>query len=374
MKIIAPFDTVNEVRLLIEAGADELYCGINSRDWRKRKMFPNYRHMFYGSLHGFRELEQALKITQGYKVPIYLCINEYLPQGGFELLCADISRAIDIGIAGFIIADTTLIPYIRHKSNNCRISLSCLNACFNSLALEYVKDLGVDRVILPLSQLTLAEIKEISQDARGLGLEVEVFINNTACKNVNANCLYHKFGSDEFIKSYYRSRWNFILFWLRQISKLIPPFLKSKFGQILWASNMPAIFNLSRFCKAKGTLEVLKRVNGEYQKEKTVNDASVERDFVRQYCTLCSIYFFNRFDIYIGKIGGRSSLARRKVNDVLFARRYLNGIKNGLIDKNNFVLRGESIYKKVYGEDCQKKECHHIEVRRRRCREKQLAA
>lgn len=37
MKITAPFDRVNEIGPLIEAGTDELYCGVCSNYWKFKK-------------------------------------------------------------------------------------------------------------------------------------------------------------------------------------------------------------------------------------------------------------------------------------------------------------------------------------------------
>jgi len=36
MKILSPVDKVDEVKRIIKAGADELYCGVLTSDWHNK--------------------------------------------------------------------------------------------------------------------------------------------------------------------------------------------------------------------------------------------------------------------------------------------------------------------------------------------------
>lgn len=361
MKITVPFDSVVEVTPLLLAGAEEMYCGVNGSRWKKTKIFPNARHMDYGNLDSFKELAKALQIAKSYNIPVFLCVNEYLSQGGFELLLEDIACALKLGVSGFILADTSLISSIRKIDPDCKIILSSFNPCFNSMALEFFQGLGVDRVVMPLSQLTLPEIFEISIDAQKRGIELEVFINNdTVCKNINGYCLYHKFSFENLFKPQYKSSYTYALTCLRWLSKLIPLSVKKKFGQMLWSSNKDFILRTSFPCREKYSIEILRQTNKGLLTKDILEDKSFEKNFARQYCILCSMFFFTQYGITAGKIGGRGSLLKKKLNDVKFARMYLDKIRDNAVSKDNYMQLGKTIYRQFYGQDCSNKQCYHL--------------
>ncbi len=266
MKITAPFDSVEEVRSLIKAGAEELYCGVYSNTWKKIGIYSNARYMAYGNLDNFQQLKKALMIAKMYRVPMYLCVNEFLGQGAVEFLLKDISQVIDIGIDGFIVADFNLISSIKKIKNTCKIILSSLNPCFNSSALRLYKDLGVDRLVLPFNQLTLEELEDILKEAQKICMETEVFANcEMTCKNINGYCLYNKIGFKNLYKSKYKYTYIFALNFLKWTLKALGPSLKKKISKIIWSSNLN--FHIS--CREKYKVEVRKKFEGDYIKQET---------------------------------------------------------------------------------------------------------
>ena len=357
MKILAPFDTVVEVSHIIKAGADELYCGLNTDYCRKKYFFSNARRMFYGNLGSFRELEGAIAIARKHTTPVFLCANGYLAQGAFVYSLKEISRAIEIGIDGVIIADISLIPFIKKEKVNCKIILSTLNPCFNSLGLEFYKDMGIDRVTLPINQMALEEIERICLDANRLNLELEVFANNVTCRNIPGYCLYHDFLDGPLYKNAYRTGIRLTLKALKLASKLMPVSLKGKFGRHLFASRVHPMP-----CRREYEFEEFEKSEKGFitkEKEKTY---SLDRDFAQSYCGLCALYCFEKYGITAGKIAGRGYPTARKAKDVMFARRYLDKIKNGQASDDNFVCRGMEIYEDIYENNCRNKRCHYERI------------
>jgi hypothetical protein len=349
MNILAPFDMVSEVKALIEAGANELYCGVNSKWWKKRGLFSNARHMFYGNLNNFIELKKSLQISKKYGVPVFLCINDYLPEGAFQQVLRDIKMAIDLGVDGFIVADLSLIPFIKKNSEKCKIILSTLNPCFSSEGISFYKGLGVDRIILPLNQLTLSEIEEISLYGQKLSVEIEVFINNIVCKNIPANCLFNDF---ELFKQHYKCGLDIVMLGLKNAVKLVPNSVRNRLGKLLYSSRLHP-----KPCRQNFSVEVFAKTNGNLRKVKGMNSYSSEKDFAYPYCGLCSIYFLKQCKITSGKISGRGYSTKRKINDVTFARNFLNEMERKNMTEVNFAYKGREIYQKVYRQDCFKKRC-----------------
>ncbi|MFH1397117.1 MAG: U32 family peptidase [Candidatus Omnitrophota bacterium] len=356
MKIAAPFDTVEEVDTLIDAGADELYCGVNTAEWKKKGVFPNARHMFYGNLNSFEDLGSALRKARSRGVGIFLCLNDYLSEGTFQLAVKDVSRAIATGVDGFIIADINLIPYIRKQNNSSKIVLSSLTPCFNYAALKFYKRLGVDRIVLPPAQLSLREIERLSSEAKDIKIDLEVFVNNANCKNINGYCLFHSLDYKPFLKHFYKYRYTYILACLKQIVSPFPEWLRHRIGRILWSSRR--LFRLP--CRRAYSIEVFKKGPGSYVKDKKIKKVALERHFSSHTCILCSVYFFIKYGIAAGKICGRGSLTIDKVKDIRFMKSFMDLIKSGLITETNLSEYGRRNHGFVYRINCRNKLCYHL--------------
>lgn len=352
MNITAPFDTVKEVKPLIEAGADELYCGVFSPYWNKRRLIPNSR-ISVGNLSNFRELREALKIAKNYNIPVFLCTNEYLGKGALAYLQKDIISAIELGVSGFILAEPDLIHFIRQLDRNSKIILSCLNPCFNSEALEFFSELGVHRVVLD-RQLTLNEIKSLSIDAKQANIELEIFIHNIVCRFVNGNCLFHKLMPDMLYRFY--SPWKQLEQGFRNLIRQMCHFHRKKIIKLILSSSLKL-----QPCRREYRLEVLKAKEKGFIREKILEPFYLDREICR-YCAVCSMYFLEKFGIVGAKIIGRGFLTQKKIKDVKFVRRYLDELHTGSVTENNFLSRGSSLYREIYGKDCSYKQCHHWEV------------
>jgi len=60
MKILAPLNSPREIRPLLEAGADEIYCGVLAREWKDRYTNVgsiNRREWSTSNLNTYQELE-----------------------------------------------------------------------------------------------------------------------------------------------------------------------------------------------------------------------------------------------------------------------------------------------------------------------------
>ena len=102
MNILSPLTTVEEVEPLIKAGADELYCGIISDNWRKKFKDITCLGRFESSqpnFSNFGEVKKAVEIADTYNKPIFLTVNApYYSKRQFKLIEEDINKAFNVGI------------------------------------------------------------------------------------------------------------------------------------------------------------------------------------------------------------------------------------------------------------------------------------
>jgi U32 family peptidase len=356
MKITAPFDSVDEVKPLIDAGADELFCGVYSDAWRDIGIYPNARYISYGNLENFKQLKNALSVSKGYRIPVYLCINEFLGQGVFGLILDDIAAAVDVGIDGFIIADFGLIPSIKKLKNNCKIILSSLNPCFNRHALRLYKDLGVDRFVFPYNQLTLNEIQSILSAAQEISMETEMFVHSdVVCKNINGYCLYNKIGFKNLYESRYKYAYTLTINLLKCALFPLSDSLKKRISKCIWSMNLLPHVSCRENCR----FEVWERNREKLIKQKS-HRFLFNMYYQHTYCALCSLWLLNKFGLTAGKIPGRGSSLGKKIKDIRIVKQYLVGIEKGHINDSNFQAEGKNILKAILGRSCSGTNCYHV--------------
>lgn len=347
MRIQAPLDAWQETDALIQAGADELYCGVFHAAWEKLGRFPNARHMYYGNLRGFDELREVVTRAQSHNVPVYICFNDYYAAGDQALLEEDIQQAIRAGVDGCIVADFTLVPVIRRYRPDVKIVLSSLTPCFNTQAVSFFAKRGVDRIVLPLSQMSMAEIRALNTRAKSIGMELEVFVNNTSCKNVNGYCMYHHLGVESFYTGRRQERLSAVMALLRSSRKLLPSGLQRFLGKTLWSSS----FAPSQSCRGVNDITVHTRDPAGRWSESTACVAH-ERDFADRYCALCAFYFYLSWGIAAGKIAGRGKLLKTKLLDLDRARLFRDAYVRGEVNDRNFTQEGRKIFAQASGARC----------------------
>ncbi len=194
MKIVAPLNSAQEAEALLEAGADELYCGLCDESWKKKfsNVFSsNKRNHPEAQLPSFEELKEALEICKKKRKELTLVFNNFFVPACAKDIISMQKKAIDIGIKNFVVTDHRLLDILR--SNGRKPILSCTTPIFNTLALEHYKDRGIKRVILS-RDLSVGQIKRLTS---GSDLEFETIIMNETCPNIDGFCRFYHGRKDD---------------------------------------------------------------------------------------------------------------------------------------------------------------------------------
>lgn len=198
MKIVAPFSSLNEIEMLIQNGADELYCGISTPEWLAhfgQLWWMNRRSPTRANLASWSDIKQAIALAHEKKVPVYLTMNApFYPDGSTGYVLKLVDKLIhDAGIDGLIVSDINFLLHLSKINFPVRIHLSSLGACTNSGTVEFYRSLGVKRIILP-RQLRLSEMELLLSRSKNL-VEFEVFALNDGCFFEEGFCqTSHAFG------------------------------------------------------------------------------------------------------------------------------------------------------------------------------------
>ena len=184
MKIITPVSSVEEVEMLLVNGADELYCGVNPQQWAASlgaHCWMNRRDPSSANLHSEIDLGAVVNQAHAKGVPVNITLNApFYPDEHLDYVVALAEKlAVDPGVDSLIVSDVNLLIRLYRKALPVRLHLSSLGSCFNSHTVDFYRQLGVRRVILP-RQLKLSEIYKLVTQSTS-DMEFEVFALNDGC-------------------------------------------------------------------------------------------------------------------------------------------------------------------------------------------------
>ena len=205
IKILSPVSCFDEVEDVIAAGADELYCGVLLEDWRNRYTVAaslNRRQEDNPTLgtsphfKNFEDLEKSTKVAHSHGVPVILTLNEhYYSQGQYPHLLSYVDKAREAGVDAFIIGDSAFMVSIRERGMEVPFHVSTAGTVFNSETAKFYQELGASRIILP-RHLTMEEIASIASEVPDI--ELEAFILNSRCGNIDGLCTFQHGLADLF--------------------------------------------------------------------------------------------------------------------------------------------------------------------------------
>ena len=191
--LLSPVTSYKGATEVIAAGADEIYCAVK---------IPGAFHLLnrpslccvptYDELGKIAEYARAMGVRTVVTLELPFLSSFLVEQMG-----AHISACVSQGIDALIAGDVGLITLIRDMGLDIPIYASTLLGVMNYEAACFIRDLGVQRIILE-RHVSTSEVAEIVQRAEDV--EIEVFVHGGGCSNINANCyLRFAFPSKEAI-------------------------------------------------------------------------------------------------------------------------------------------------------------------------------
>lgn len=351
MKLIAPISKAEEVLPIIEAGADELYCGVLPLEWYKKYTNVasiNRSERMRSNLKNFDELKRVVKIAHSYNIPVSLTLNAAYTQDQHPLLYGQVEKAIDSKVDAFIVADIGLLLLLNKMGVDIDIHISACATTFNSETAEFYQDLGATRIIIP-RHMKLQEIDKLIQGINSM--ETEVFILNGGCRYVTGFCTFQH-GIDE---AKYGMLWNIAeklnlahraLNLLRRLPKGVVDFIDAKIN----------LFGTIGSCMLNYKISIISEESGYNQIAKLIKEQISPNYFDLFYgidtCGICALYELSKLRIDNIKIVGRGYATSKKIKDVKLLNAVLKYLKTQHPSKEQFSVYVKEKYKNTYNVGC----------------------
>jgi len=348
IKLLTPINSPKEIKQLIEAGADELYCGVLSKEWKTDYTnigSINRREFALSNMGSFEELEKSVKIAHSFDVPIFLTMNGLYTEEQYPLIINEIDKARDIGVDYFIIADTGLLLKLKELNIKIKIQISTGANVFNSKIIDFYRKFGIDKFTIP-RQVTIEEVKNLIKQ----NIKLDVFIMNTRCMNEDGFCTFQH-GVNEIIHPYMGSFLKNIKF-----DYLISKTLKKMPRKISQQLMKKDILGSTSACHLNYDVS---SVNKEDEKLENNIASYFGLRYFPNHCGACALYDFKKNGINAVKIVGRQNPTKKKVKDVKFLKGlsvYLD--KN--LDKKDFYRKCKEDFAEVYGYNCTFSQCYYF--------------
>ena len=179
-EIVAPAGNAECLEAALKAGADAVYLGLNR--FNARMKADNF---------DIERLGELAAHIRSHNAKLYLTFNTLIKQSELADAARLAVRAFNDGADAVILQDLGLLKAVRELNPDIVIHASTQMGVHNIEGAEFVKALGVSRVILS-RETPLCDIAEIKKKT---GLEIEVFVQGALCVSFSGNCYFSSFVS-----------------------------------------------------------------------------------------------------------------------------------------------------------------------------------
>ncbi|MBM3245252.1 MAG: hypothetical protein FJZ15_05615 [Candidatus Omnitrophica bacterium] len=337
LKIASPLHSPQEAVPLIKRGASELYCGVlekNTGSYYYSGCF-NTRAVPTANLASFEELERTVEEAHSAGGKVSLAINKFYAQKQYDQALLHAEKGAEKGADSLIVSDIALMLKLKkHGFFGKKFYVSSVAAVYNSESVDFYKQLGASRIILP-SQITLEEIKGLKE--RHKDIEFEVFIFNNQCHNINGFCGFlHGIYAEMFLPKFMRGKGRLMR------KSFISNFLLRGFSE-----KFKNMITLKTFgCLQTFELRFEKKLNAGVPSEGRGIIWDPGTYFYR--CGACFLYRLKGAGVEFVKIIGRNRTTATKLNDTEFISRAA-GLTGTVGGEAEFLEKVKRMRIKIYG-------------------------
>jgi len=183
VKILSPVTSFDAAVGVISSGAEEIYCGVRIPGVK----YPGLStRPDYCSLSTYEELGRVVRYAHDHDVKTIVTTDvPFMAEWLEKELKHHVRSCIRQGVDAIIGSDLGIILMLKDMDLDVPIFASTYLASTNYEAVDFLKNLGIGRVILE-RHITIKEIEEIVRCSKDV--EIEVFVHGPGCSNINVNC------------------------------------------------------------------------------------------------------------------------------------------------------------------------------------------
>ena len=176
IELLAPGGDIEAIKAAIIAGADAVYCGLDTFNARNR-----------ASNISFDELVGVIRLAHQYDCEIFLTLNIVILEREFKTLAKLLSRLVNTTLDGVIVQDIGMLYILKKHFPTLDIHASTQMTTHNIGQIPFLKKLGASRVNLS-RELNLREITAMTIAGKEHDVLMEVFVHGSLCVAFSGLC------------------------------------------------------------------------------------------------------------------------------------------------------------------------------------------
>lgn len=176
IELLAPGGDVEAIKAAIVAGANAVYCGLDTFNARNR-----------ASNLSFDDLTGILRLAHKYDCEVFLTLNVVILEQELPTMFKLLNKLVNSGIDGIIVQDLGMFNLVKKHFPSLDIHASTQMTTHNEGQLHFLKKIGASRVNLS-RELNLGEIKSMTKLSHELGILTEVFVHGALCIAFSGQC------------------------------------------------------------------------------------------------------------------------------------------------------------------------------------------
>lgn len=176
IELLAPGGDVDAIKAAIIAGADAVYCGLDTLNARNR-----------AANISFEQLIGIIRLAHQYDCQIFLTLNVIILEREFKSIAKLLSKLVNTTLDGVIVQDIGMFNIIKKHFPTLDIHASTQLTTHNIGQIPFLKKLGASRVNLS-RELNLREITAINKVCVEHNVLTEVFVHGSLCVAFSGLC------------------------------------------------------------------------------------------------------------------------------------------------------------------------------------------
>jgi putative protease len=176
-ELLAPAGSPEAFRAAVAAGADAVY--LSGKRFGARKFAANFSDA---------EIEEAVRFAHIRGVRIYVTVNTLIHDRELSGVMDYLLWLYGIGVDAVLIQDTGVAALAREIVPGLVLHASTQMTIHNTDGVRWAAKHGFRRVVLA-RELTLAEVRRISEETRDLKIGLEIFSHGALCYSYSGQCL-----------------------------------------------------------------------------------------------------------------------------------------------------------------------------------------
>lgn len=176
IELLAPGGDVEAIKAAIVAGANAVYCGLDTFNARNR-----------ATNISFDQLTGVLRLAHKYNCEVFLTINVVILEQEMAGLFKLLNKLVNTRIDGIIVQDLGLFALVKKHFPTLDIHASTQLTTHNPGQILFLKQAGASRVNLS-RELNLSEIKSLTTLAHANQVLTEVFVHGSLCIAFSGQC------------------------------------------------------------------------------------------------------------------------------------------------------------------------------------------